>query len=314
MHAGPHRHATRRGASVIALAALALFTAPPPAHAFLDALTCGMDPLYDLCVSFEIEERAGDLPRGFQRDRAHLDAYLGWHFAHRDLSDLAYRYPDPAQYRDDIAAEEMQRIVSAVHAIMIEEDADAAEAEIGAIERASIQRLAYVTLSRAFLHTGDNERALAHLRLYRDAVETIERPPARLQPLADLAWYFARAGDTESATESLDAMLAIANSHPIAQLRPIFSVEAAPAEYLLDGEEAALARIEAANDELEAMSNLPPGFEAQTRSVFAKAYGRIGHPREGRANAQTAITGIDELEPGQQVSILRNIFDAGFEF
>lgn len=296
------------------LAVAAFFVATAPAGAFLEGLICGMDPLYDLCVSIEIENQGSDLRPGFQRDRAFLDGYAGWHFAHRNEADRDFQIPDPVHYRGVIASGEMDQIVTALHNILVENDPAGAEANIASIERASIQRLAYSTVARAYLFTGDNERAVVHLNLFKAAIEGIEKPPSRLQPLADLAWYFAQAGDTEGANENLQAMLAIAQSHPISQLRPIFAVESAPAVFLLEGEDAALARIAAARDELDAMSNLPPGFEAQARSNIAKAYGRIGHKQEGRVSAQRVLALIDDLETGQRVAILRNLFEAGFEF
>jgi len=62
-------HATYALFAVL-LAILASFLPARPAHAFLEALQCGMDPLYDMCIGIEIERVADPLKPGAVRDTA----------------------------------------------------------------------------------------------------------------------------------------------------------------------------------------------------------------------------------------------------
>ena len=132
--------------------------------------------------------------------------------------------------------------------------------------------------------------------------------------MADAAWLLATADDDESAAEAVSALLEIANSHPIAQLRPIFALEAAAAEGRLLGIEFGVARIDAALEALGALSNLPPGFAIETQAIAAKNYGRLGLTSEGRALAEQVRSAIDEVDPSRPGAVLRNLMEAQFPF
>ncbi|MBO6716335.1 MAG: hypothetical protein JJ913_00110 [Rhizobiaceae bacterium] len=303
----------RLGAVWVA-SSLWLAGAATPSHAFLEALWCEMDPLYDLCLTRRIEQIGETLPPGATRDRSLLRGFAGWYFSSRSADEIAVRSPDPSYYRNLIGHVEVDALVTAMHQIIYAENPNAAEATLAPIQTPAIRLIAERMVARSYLFVDDRERALQHLSAYREAIGELDRPQRKVQPLAELAWFSGQAGDEDGAREALNELLAIAASHPIAQLRPIFAIEAAPVEFLLDGEAASLARIDAALAELNAMTNLPPGMRPHVLAQAAKSYGRIGRDELGRPLASEAMSGLEGLETGMQLNILWDIFNAGFDF
>ena len=201
----------------------------------------------------------------------------------------------------------MASVVRVLDLALRRENFEAAAAEVDAISPGTAQLLALRYLGEAHILFGAPADAVPILQRYPADISNISSPPSRLGHLGNVAWLLAEAGDEESAAQAVAALLEIANSQPIAQLRPIFSMDAAAAESLLVGTSAGAARIEAALDALYALSNLPPGFTVETQAIAVKNYGRLGLTSEGRALAQQVLTAIDEVDSDRQGEVLRNL-------
>lgn len=290
---------------------IVLATAPAQAL-FLDALTCELDPLYDRCLALGLQDFAENLPRGAAKDRAFVASFAGLHFAARTESERDFP-PDPAVWTDGVS-ELMASVVRVLDLALRRENFEAAAAEVDAISPGTAQLLALRYLGEAHILFGAPADAVPILQRYLADISNISSPPSRLGHLGNVAWLLAEAGDEESAAQAVAALLEIANSQPIAQLRPIFSMDAAAAESLLVGTSAGAARIEAALDALYALSNLPPGFTVETQAIAVKNYGRLGLTSEGRALAQQVLTAIDEVDSDRQGEVLRNLMEARFPF
>ena len=239
--------ALRIGAAIVG--AIMLLAMPARAQ-FLDALTCGMDPLYDRCLAWELLDFAEDLPLGAAKDRAMVASFAGIHFSARTESERNFP-PDPAFWTDGVS-ESMASVVRVLDLALRRENFEAAAAELDAINPGTAQLLALRYLGEAHIWFGERSDAALILQRYLADISNIESPPSRLGYLGDAAWLLASAGDDEAAAAALAALLGVANSHPIAQLRPIFSMEAAAAEGLLLGTSAGTARIETGLDALSA--------------------------------------------------------------
>ena len=291
------------GAALIAVPAQALF---------LDGLTCELDPLYDRCLALELQDFAENSARGAVRDRAFVAAFSGLHFAARTENERNFP-PDPAFWTDGVSAP-IASIIRILDLAARQDDFEAALAEVEGMNAGTAQLLALRYLGEAHILFGEGADAVPILQRYLTDIGNIESPPSRMGYLADAAWLLASAGDNESSSEAVSALLEIANSHPIAQLRPIFAMEVAAAEGVLLGVESGAARIDAALEALGELSNLPPGFAVETRAIAAKNYGRLGLTSEGRALAEQVRSALDEVDPSRQGEVLRSLMEAQFPF
>ena len=284
---------------------------------FLDEVICELDPLYDNCLVKQLREFVletdGGMSPGGARDRALVAVFAGFHFDHRSADEKSINLPDPVYYSGRIASSDLERVVWVIHFAPFDDGFARAAEAAGAIADRDARVLALRYLSEAHIRFGSPADAIPILAGLGDEIERTRSPPSRIEPLGTTAWLQAVAGDLEGATATVEAILAIGGSHPIEQLRPIFSQEAAAAVGLTLGLEEGRALLEAAVDELNALSNLPPGFMPEMLAITAKNFGRMGLVEEGREIGALALSMIDEVLEERHVDFLRNLIEAGFE-
>lgn len=298
----------------ILVVALALGLTGTPAAAFLEALQCEMNPLYDYCLADKIADIAASLPSKKTADLNLVFAFRALHVAHRSEAERKYRPPSPGYFKGKVRSSTMDTVIDALHQAFHKKDFAKAEELVAGIASKGAQRLARQYLAEASLRAGRKKEAIDLLKQVRTGVESIKKSSARLQPLAEIAWLQARAGDLASARETMRAAQDIANSHPIAQLRPLFALDLAATESILDGDALAQKRVESALAALKALPGAPPGFDALIRSVAVKSYGRMGLAKEGVEIGTALLPEVKSLEKERQLPVYRNLFDAGFAF
>ena len=298
-------------------AALVLGSTPPATSLFLDAVFCEIDPLYDNCLVTRLKDYvlSGDgATPGITRDRSLVTVFVGYHLDHRTDGEKLLSLPDPDFYIPLILSDSLEQVIRVVHYALFRDDFTGAEDVALAIDDDGARRLALRYLAEAHLRYGDPAAAGPLLDLLQAEINGIQPPPARIESLGALAWLYALADNIDGARAAVDEIIGIGSSHPLSQLRPIFSQEAAAAEGLIDGIEAGRTRVEAALTELRAMSNLPPGFLPETLAVSAKNFGRLGLYAEGRAIAAEALAMSHDVDPDRRGEFFRNLIEAGFVY
>ena len=298
-------------------AAFLLVSVPPATPLAFDEVFCGIDPLYDNCLVTRLKDfvLTGDgMSPGITRDRSLVTVFAGYHFDHRSDGEKLLSLPRPSFYVPLILSDPLEQVIRVIHYALFNDDFAGAEDVLRNIEDDNARRLATRYLAEAHVRYGNPTDALPLLDLLRSEIDGIDPPPAQIEPLGTLAWLYVLAGNIDAAQIAVDAVIAIGSSHPINQLRPIFSQEAAAAEGLIDGTDAGRARIEAALTELRAMSNLPPGFFPETLAVSAKNFGRLGLHAEGRAIAAEALALSHQVDPERRGNFYRDLIEAGFVF
>lgn len=304
----------RRRAIAIVVAALALNSTGAQAQ-LLDAVICGMDPLYDYCLANRLTDFAEQgMPNGVARDQALIASFAGIYFSQRSEEEQSTYVPDPSYYRAAATSDLGDTIITLIDLALREENYEAAAAELDAIEPGPGRLIALRYLAEGHLRFGDEEMGLALIDRFAEEIGAIPNPQSQLGYLPDLAWLHAIAGAEDAALAVSEEIVAIAESHPIEQLRAIFAIPAALGEGVAYGTEAGAARIEAGLEALESMDGLPPALLAETYAIAAENYGRLGLVSEARQYGNSALNLILEVEVERRWRVLRDVMEAGIPF
>ena len=285
---------------------------------FLDDIICELDPLYDNCLVKQLRtltlETDGGMTPGGARDRALVFVFAGFHFDHRSADEKSINLPDPVAYSDRIRSDDLEQVIWVIHVALFDDDFVSANEAVDEIVDREARVLALRYLAEGHLRFGKPSAAIPVLARLRTEIEMLGSPPSQIEPLGTTAWMQALAGDFVGASATIAAIMAIGGSHPIEQLRPIFSQEAAAAVGLTVGLDEGQAMLEEALNELNALSNLPPGFMPETLAIAAKTFGRMGLAERGEEIGALALSMIDEVAEERRVDFLRNLIEAGFDY
>lgn len=303
-----------RRRAAIAATATALVAVSAEAQ-FLDALTCGMDPLYDYCLANRLTDFAEQgMPDGVPRDQALIAGFAGIHLSHRSEEERTAYPPDPSYFRSAATTELGDTIITLIDQVLREEDYAGAEAGLVAIDPGPGRSMALRYLAEGHLRYGDPATGRALVDDLAAEIDAIPNPQARLAYLPDLAWLHTLAGNNDAALAASEAIVAIAETHPIPQMRPIFAISAAVGEGAALGSEAGVARIEAGLESLDSMDGLPPTFLAETYAIAAESYGRLGLQSEARTVGNRALDRMTDVDLERRWTVLRDVMEAGIAF
>ncbi len=320
-----------RGAAfsvAVTLGGLAASPVEAPAQLLnLEEVWCELDPALDYCIDRRLLALVGTLERSVARDKATLFAFVGKYLTHRSDDDIRLYPPDPGYYDQFTNSDQIDFVIYILDLVFnpygrptplgtptwdpSEEQIAEANQHIAEMDPGLPRLYAYRYMADFLLRFGTAEMAAPYIAALADEIAAIESQSARIPYLSDLGWFQARAGMTEEALATAASVVAIAETHPIAQLRPIYAVEAAAAEGTAGGVELGAARIAAAQEALDAIPGAPPAFVALTTAIIARNYGRLGMLDEARASVEQALAMIDEIEPDQQPDFLRMLMEAG---
>lgn len=304
----------RRRPALAAMAGLFVVLAAGARAQFLDALTCGMDPLFDYCVANRLGDFAEQgMPNGPARDLAIVASVAGIYFSHRSEAERTF-VPDPAYYRAQTTTDTGDALITMIDQVLRQEDYAAAAERLDAMEPGVGRLTALRYLAEGHLRFGDSAIGQELIDRFAEEIAAIPSPQGRLSYLPDLAWLYGLADDPDSALAVAEQIVAVAETHPITQLRPIFAISAGFGEGIALGADAGVARIEAGLESLAAMDGLPPTFLAETYAIAAENYGRLGFETEARSLANSALNLFDEADPERRWHILRDVMEAGIPF
>lgn len=311
------------------LAAIAWRPVAAPAQLLdLDELFCSLDPALDYCIGRQLGALAASREPSAARDKAALFAYVSRYLTHRSDEEIALYPPDPGYYDQFTNSNQIDYVIYILDLVLNPYRGDTllgtptgivpnaermaeADLHLGEMDPGLPRLYAYRYMAEAQLRFGDPGVAATYITVLADEIGIIDSDSARIPWLADLGWLQARVGMADEALATAATIAAIAETHPIPQLRPIFSAEAAAAEGLAGGAGLGEARLAAAREALDAFATAPPGFIALSTAVIARNYGRIGLLDEARAMVERALAMIDNVEPDQQPDFLRMLMEAG---
>lgn len=323
------RRGRRLAASIaIASAVVTAGASEAPAQLLnLDELYCELDPALDYCIARQLGALAESLDPSAERDKAALFAFVGKYLTHRTDDDIRLFPPEPGYYAQFTSSNQIDYVIYILdltlnpyreatllgtpNAELSAERIAEADLRLGEMEPGLPRLLAYRYMAEAHLRFGDPAAATTYVATLADEIAAIESRSARIPYLSDLGWLQARAGMADEALATAAEIVAIADTHPIAQLRPVFALEAAAAEGLAGGTELGVARLAAAQEAMDALAGAPPGFVALTTAMLAKNYGRLGLLADARPLVERATGLIDDVEPDQRPDFLRLLMEAG---
>lgn len=313
-------------ATVLLLAALV----PGKAEAQLlnlDEVFCELDPALDYCIARQLSALAANSEPSTSRDKAALFAFAGKYLTHRGDEEIRLYPPDPAYYDQFTNSNQIDYVIYILDLVLnpyggttllgtptwepSAERVEEANLRLNEMDPGLPRLLAYRYLAESLLRFGTPELAAPYVEALADEIAAIEEESTQIPYLSDLSWLQARAGLTEEALTTAAAIVAIAETHPIPQLRAIFAVEAAAAEGIAGDAALGRARLTAAREALDAIPGPPAGFVAITNAMFAKNYGRIGMLEDARALVEETLPLIEDVELNQAADFLRLLMEAG---